>query len=33
MGMELRDELVEQVDRCKVLYARDEAEVLRDFMR
>jgi len=33
MGMELRDELVEQVGRCKVLYARDEAEVLRDFMR
>lgn len=33
MGMELRDELKEQTASCRVLYARDESELLRDFMR
>lgn len=33
MGMELRDELKEQTGNCRVLYAREEAELLRDFMR
>lgn len=33
MGMELRDELKEQTSNSRVLYAREEAELLRDFMR